>query len=175
MAGSTEARALRGDDAAWNALVQAHDHRVVVALVARGARPCEARECAQEAWMRLVQQQREGRLAELQLPGLAIRQARFIWLERCRRAGTVVPLDGLREPADGAGSEDRMLDRARLGRTLRALDRESDRDRALFEAAYGGEGPSHADLADRFGLSLQRTRQILSEVRQRLKAALGDG
>ncbi|MEZ4317854.1 MAG: sigma-70 family RNA polymerase sigma factor [Myxococcota bacterium] len=175
-AGSAEERALRGDDAAWNALIEAHGHRVVVSLVARGARPCEARECAQEAWLRLVRRQREGRLLDLQLPGLAIRQARFIWLERQRLAGSVVSLEAVRhEEASGAGSEDRMIDRARLGRALSALDREDDRDRALFEAAYDGAGTSQVDLAARFGLSLQRTRQILSEVRQRLRSALGDG
>ncbi|MGD0528051.1 MAG: hypothetical protein ABSE49_23155, partial [Polyangiaceae bacterium] len=72
------AAALRGDGEAWSALVQRHNHRVVVALLARGVRVDKAKDIAQEAWMRLVEQQRQGRLERLQLPGLAIAQATFL-------------------------------------------------------------------------------------------------
>lgn len=175
MTAATAQRALDGDSDAWNALVRAYDHRVVVALVARGARPCEARECTQEAWLRLLKKQREGALTHLDLPGLAIRQARYLWLDRQRRAGTVVPIEAARDHvADGVGSEARLIDRARLGSALDALDTCSPRDRALFEAAYSGDGASQSDLAARFDLSLQRTRQVLTEVRTMLRRVLGD-
>src|SRR5579883_1781036 len=78
-------RAMTGDRDAWNALVQRHNHRVVVALLARGVRIDRAKDIAQEAWMRLVEQQRAGRLTHLQLPGLAIAQAAFLSLEAARR------------------------------------------------------------------------------------------
>ena len=91
------ARALAGEVDAWNALVAKHDHRVVVSLLARGVRIDRAKDLAQEAWMRLVEQQRAGRLTHLQLPGLAIAQAGFLSLEAARRDGArgePVPLDG---------------------------------------------------------------------------------
>ena len=172
---SIEDRALRGEEDAWSDLFRAHGHQVVVSLVARGARPSEARECAQDAWIRLIEQQRAGKLDRLQLPGLAIRQARFLWLDR-QNSRQVVSLDAARErEARGAGSDERVLDRVQLGQALRVLDAESPRDRELFEAAYAGHGTSHDDLASRFGLSLQRTRQVLSEVRTRLRRAMGEG
>src|SRR5271154_1359446 len=73
-------RALHGDTASWSALVQKHNHRVVVALLARGIPIDRAKDIAQDAWLRLVEQQREGRLSHLQLPGLAITQATFLFL-----------------------------------------------------------------------------------------------
>src|SRR5262245_60462429 len=78
-AGEDVARAaLCGDAEAWSWLIARHDHRVVVALLARGVPLDRARELAQETWLRLMQSQREGRLRELSLPGLAITQARFL-------------------------------------------------------------------------------------------------
>ena len=61
-----------------------------------------------------------------------------------------------------------------LPRALEALDRCNERDRELFEAAYAPGAPSHGALAERFGLSLQRTRQILCTVRATLRAVLGE-
>ena len=55
-----EARALRGDQAAWNALVARHNPRVVVALLGRGLPLERAKDIAQEAWLRLIEQQRAG-------------------------------------------------------------------------------------------------------------------
>jgi RNA polymerase sigma-70 factor (ECF subfamily) len=42
----------------------------------------------------------------------------------------------------------------------------------VFRLAYGGEGLSHAEVARRVGLSLQRVRQILCEVRAKLREAM---
>jgi RNA polymerase sigma factor (sigma-70 family) len=169
------ASALHGHADAWNTLVHRHNHQVVVALVAVGARPCEARECAQEAWIRLLQKQRAGQLTELTLPGLAIRQARFLWLDQRRKQRNTVDLQAVREqPSGGPGTEEHLLGRAQLRVALEALDRCTRRDRELFEAAYSGQGLSQSVLAQRFGLSLQRTRQVLTEVRATLRRALGD-
>src|SRR4051812_40692516 len=83
-------RALDGDRDAWGALIARHDHKVVVALLARGVALAQARELAHQAWIRLIAQQRAGRLDRLELPGLAIRQASFLALDAARRraAGT---------------------------------------------------------------------------------------
>jgi RNA polymerase sigma-70 factor (ECF subfamily) len=179
------ARALAGDAAAWNALIAKYDHRVVVSLLARGVRIDRARDLAQEAWMRLVEQQRAGRLTHLQLPGLAIAQAAFLSLEAARRDGArsqPVPLDGdagrlatdLVDPA--ADAEARLLTSERIARAERVLAGFAPNARDVFRLAYGGEGLSHADVAKKVGLSLQRVRQILCEVRKELRETLeGEG
>jgi RNA polymerase sigma-70 factor (ECF subfamily) len=183
------ARALAGDDAAWSALIAKHGHRVVVSLLARGVRMDRAKDIAQEAWMRLVEQQRAGKLSHLQLPGLAITQAMFLSLEAARRErpraeATLVPMEAgggpgeagvpldLIDPADDA--EARLLTSERLERAETVLQGCAPSARAVFKLAYGGEGLSHAEVAKRVGLSLQRVRQILCEVRAKLRDALED-
>jgi RNA polymerase sigma-70 factor (ECF subfamily) len=173
------AAALRGDRDAWSALVQRHNQRVVVALLARGVRVDRAKDIAQEAWMRLVEQQRQGRLDRLQLPGLAITQATFLSLEAARRESGPrkhEPLDEpavaacLRDPHDDA--ESRMLTEERVERAVEILSDCSASAKRVFRLAYGGDGLSHAEVAERVGLSLQRVRQILCEVRAKLRSAL---
>src|SRR5689334_22497165 len=88
--GDLARRALTGDESAWGALVQRHNHRVVLSLLAAGAPIERAKELAQEAWLRLVEQQRAGRLERIELPGLAMRQARYLWLEDVRRKSSQV-------------------------------------------------------------------------------------
>jgi RNA polymerase sigma-70 factor (ECF subfamily) len=175
------ARALEGDASAWNALIAKHEHRIVVSLLARGVRMERAKDIAQEAWIRLVEQQRAGRLTHLQLPGLAIAQAAFLSLEAARRDGSrgePLPLEGeagriatdLVDPA--ADAEARLLTSERVERAERVLATFAPNARDVFRLAYGGEGLSHADVAKRVGLSLQRVRQILCEVRKDLRDAL---
>jgi RNA polymerase sigma-70 factor (ECF subfamily) len=170
-----------GDRDAWNALVQRHNHRVVVALLARGVRIDRAKDIAQEAWIRLVEQQRLGRLDRLQLPGLAITQATFLALEAARREHADRrhdPIDepviaaALRDPRDDA--ESRFMTEERVSRAVEVLAGCSPSARNVFRLAYGGDGLSHAEVAKRVGLSLQRVRQILCEVRAKLRAALLD-
>jgi RNA polymerase sigma-70 factor (ECF subfamily) len=177
------ARALAGDVDAWNALVAKHDHRVVVSLLARGVRVDRAKDIAQEAWIRLVEQQRAGRLTELKLPGLAIAQAAFLSLEAARRDGVrggepmSIHADesgcGAIDVADpAADAEARMLTSERVARAEKVIAACSPSARAVFRLAYGGDGLSHAEVAKKVGLSLQRVRQILCEVRAKLRDAL---
>ena len=174
-------RALGGDTDAWSALIAKYDQRVVVSLLARGVRVDRAKDIAQEAWMRLVEQQRAGKLTHLQLPGLAIAQAAFLSLEAARRdvrTEAMVPLDGdgariaidLVDPA--ADAEARLLTGERIERAEKVLAGFAPNARAVFRLAYGGDGLSHAEVARKVGLSLQRVRQILCEVRKELKEAL---
>jgi RNA polymerase sigma factor (sigma-70 family) len=173
------AAALRGDADAWNALVQRHNHRVVLALLARGVRIDRAKDIAQEAWMRLVEQQRLGRLERLQLPGLAIAQAAFLALEAARRESTARRHEPLEEASLAAGladprgdAESRLMTEERVERAVHVLAGCSPSARKVFRLAYGGDGLSHAEVASKVGLSLQRVRQILCEVRAKLRVAL---
>src|SRR5688500_4188567 len=70
--------ALAGDPGGRAGLIERHNHRVVVSLLARGLPIDRARELAQETWLRLMESQRAGRLTSLNLPGLAIVQAGFL-------------------------------------------------------------------------------------------------
>jgi RNA polymerase sigma factor (sigma-70 family) len=173
------AAALRGERDAWSALVQRHNQRVVVTLLARGVRVDRAKDIAQEAWMRLVEQQRQGRLERLQLPGLAIAQAAFLSLEAARRESTTRRHEPIDEPAiaaaladPGADAESRMVTEERVDCAVEILAGCSDSARKVFRLAYGGDGLSHTEVAERVGLSLQRVRQILCEVRAKLRTAL---
>jgi RNA polymerase sigma factor (sigma-70 family) len=173
------AAALQGDREAWSALVQRHNPRVVMTLLARGLRIDRAKDIAQEAWMRLVDQQRQGRLERLQLPGLAIAQATFLSLEAARRESTTRRHEPIDEPAiaaalahPGADAESRMVTEERVECAVETLAGCSASARKVFRLAYGGDGLSHAEVAEQAGLSLQRVRQILCEVRAKLRAAL---
>jgi RNA polymerase sigma factor (sigma-70 family) len=173
------AAALGGDSEAWSALVQRHNHRVVVSLLARGVRVDRAKDIAQEAWMRLVEQQRQGRLDRLQLPGLAVTQATFLALEAARRESGVRKHEPIDEPAIAAAladprddAESRLVTEERVERAVEVLSACSPSAKQVFRLAYGGDGLSHAEVAERVGLSLQRVRQILCEVRAKLRTAL---
>ena len=167
-------RALGGDISAWNALVQKHNHRVVVSLLARGVRIDRAKDIAQDAWIRLIEQQREGRLSHLQLPGLAVAQAGFMALEAARRMKRTEPLEGAPEelPDPAASAETQLITEERLARAEKILSRCSPSAKSVFHLVYGGEGLDHAEVAARLGLSLQRVRQIVCEVRKLLRAAV---
>ncbi|MBM7118444.1 RNA polymerase sigma factor [Archangium primigenium] len=172
-------RALEGDAAAWNALIARHQHRVLVSLLARGVRVDRARELVQETWARLIQQQRKGALTELRLPHLALAQAAFLAADdarRVRREGGGAPLEALSEahhPEDpGASAERRLLSEEQLRRAQQALGTCSPSAQRVFHLACDGQELPHAEVAARAGLSVQRVRQILCEVRKKLRGAL---
>jgi DNA-directed RNA polymerase specialized sigma24 family protein len=167
---AVEAAALAGDAAAWTALIKRHDHKVVVALLARGVVLERARELAQETWLRLMEQQRLGRLAELTLPGLAIVQAGFLAAnDRRRPAAEPWPLQ---VAAGGPSAEDTAIGRQRLALLADALAACPAGARRVFMEVYDHPELGYAEVAGRVGLSVQRVKQIVFEVRKRLRQAL---
>lgn len=172
-----EERARTGDDVAWNELIRRHDRRVWVSLLALGAPPDVARDLAQDTWIKLIAKARAGQLAELKLPGLAVTQARFLWMSRRRgERADVVPVEGEDAPVQvadpSASHEARLGDAQELQRAVAAMEKLPDRARTIFTAVYD-EGLTAAEASSRFGISVQRVRQTLCEVRGRLRAALG--
>lgn len=172
-------RALEGDRAAWDTLISRHQHRVVVSLLARGLRVDRAKELAQETWARLIHQQQKGQLSELRLPHLALTQAAFLAADearRSRREAVDGPLEALPEaqhPVDPAVSaERRLLSEEQLERAREALEQCPTRSQHVFQVAFDGQELPHAEVAARVGLSVQRVRQILCEVRKKLRRAL---
>jgi RNA polymerase sigma-70 factor (ECF subfamily) len=164
-----------GDREAWDELIARHDHRVVLSLLARGVRLARARELSQQTWMRLYEQERAGRLERLELPGLAVRQAAFLALEDARRrepdAVDATPeLAALTDPS--ASIEERLIRRDELRRAQAELERCPPSARRVFSFIHANPDMRHADAARELGLSVQRVRQILCEVRARLRAAI---
>lgn len=152
----------------WNALVAQHQRAVLRALLARGIRLDGAKDLAQAAWAKLWERQLAGGLARLELPGLAIRQALFLAADERRAAKPLA-----NAPADPAWDpEGRLLSRAQLRQIQGELAHAPPKVREMFALAYGGGGLSHAEIARETGVSLQHVRQSLSELRQRLRAAL---
>lgn len=170
--GATEQAARTGDRAAWNELISRHNRRVLLALLAHGVLPAQAREMAQEAWLRLITRADAKQLERLELPGLAIRQALFLAQSEARRPGAEVrPLSDAPEPVVDSG-EQAYFTRERLERARARVAELSPSSRAIFERLYGEPHLSHAELAARVGLSVQRVRQIICEVRKVLRAEL---
>lgn len=171
------ARALGGDVEAWNALIARHNRRVLVSLLARGIPVERAKDIAQEAWIRLIEQQRAGRLTHLSLPGLAIAQAAFLAFEAARKEASRMEMlsagpEGVDYADPGADLETRIVGSERLARAERVLASCHKSAQTVFRLAYGPEPKSHVEIARVAGLSLQRVRQILCEVRKVLREAL---
>ena len=176
------ARALEGQSSAWDEIVRRHSHRVLLALLARGVPWDTAHDLVQEVWLRLVRQQRAGRLQSLALPGLAIAQAGWLALEegRTRRRHETImsgraAVEGTVDDVDhdpGVDPEEQAIRRDRLDRIRRELEVCPPRARQIFLAVYGPEGRSHAEAARDLGLSVQRVRQAVCEVRARVRTAL---
>lgn len=175
--GTPAERALRGDASAWDALIARHNRRVMVSLLARGVPVERAKDIAQEAWIRLVEQQRAGRLTHLSLPGLAIAQAAFLSFEASRKEASRVEMlsagpEGVDYADPAADLEARVVSSERLARAERVLATCHKSAQTVFRLAYGPSPKSHVEIAHAAGLSLQRVRQILCEVRKVLRDAL---
>jgi DNA-directed RNA polymerase specialized sigma24 family protein len=81
--------------------------------------------------------------------------------------------DTARDVADpSADAETRLLGSERLACAEKVLARCSTSARTVFRLAYGNPPLAHVDIAREAGLSLQRVRQILCEVRKELRVAL---
>jgi RNA polymerase sigma factor (sigma-70 family) len=164
---------------AWRELISQHDRAVVLSLLARGVRLEHARELAHEAWARLYEQETLGRLNRVELPGLAIAQASFLAAQEGRRArkdsrhGPLESAPELGALADGASSaEERLVSRQALQKAREVVSGCSSRAQEVFMLAYEHPDQPQAHIAARVGLSVQRVRQILWEVRGRIRAAL---
>jgi len=165
---------------AWNALIHRHNRRIVVALLARGLRIDQAKDVAQETWLRLIEQQRAGRLPTLTLPGLALAQATFIACDAARKSARVRRVEGGGDVDEDAGdiadpaadAEMRIIASQRLARANAALAHCSKSAQSVFRLAYGEEPLSHSEIAERVGISTQRVRQIVCEVRKLLRKSL---
>jgi RNA polymerase sigma-70 factor (ECF subfamily) len=157
----------------WDSAIRDHDRRVYLSVLALGLPPDRAREIAQAAWTRLIEQHASGALTKLELPGLAIRQARFLAfneLKRTRLEGRV--LAAVPDPPDAPDVERVVGNREQIDHVLRALATCSPTARKVFHLVYAIPGGNAASAAKEVGLSLQRVRQILCETRAHIRRAI---
>jgi RNA polymerase sigma-70 factor (ECF subfamily) len=175
--GPVEVAARGGDRGAWSELIARHNRRVLLALIAHGVLPAQAREVAQEAWLKLITRADARQLERLELPGLAIRQALFLARSEQRKPGQgAEPLEGSGAlQVAGESEEERFFSRELLQKAHARVQDLSPSARAVFERLYGEPHLSHAEIAARVGLSVQRVRQIICEVRKVLRAELEGG
>lgn len=162
----------------WAQEYATHHHTVVLALVANGVRLDEARELAHDAWARIYEQVSTERIDAIELPGLVIRQAFFLLAENRRRTSTRAQRDGSVDEAMSVASqqpspEETVAGRQLLGAVAAAMAGSSVRAQSVLSAVMSGPDVLHAELAKHEGVSLQRFRQILCEVRAQLRSALG--
>lgn len=158
----------------WDAAIRRHDHRVYLSVLALGLAPDRAREIAQATWTRLMEKHAAGGLAELELPGLAIRQARFLGLNELARTKTEKRvLAAVPDDAAAPDVEREIASRAQLQQVLAALETCSPQARKVFRLVYATPGGSAQAAAREIGLSLQRVRQILCETRAAIRKQIG--
>jgi RNA polymerase sigma-70 factor (ECF subfamily) len=162
----------------WARAIATHQHRVVLSLVGVGFSFERASDLANEAWARLIEKDRAGLLGEVKLPGLVIVQARYLaWDERRREA-----LQVRRSEAAGPGEEllvdrnpdpeQRLLTRQQAQQALAAVASAPVSAQRLFQLLYTEPALPHARAAQVLGLSVQRVRQLLCELRKRVRAAI---
>jgi RNA polymerase sigma-70 factor (ECF subfamily) len=158
----------------WDGAIREHGRKVFLSVLALGIAPEHAREIVQQAWTRLMEQHAAGALGELELPGLAIRQARFLALNELQRGKTEKRvLAAVPDPPD-APALDRVVDGKReIQRVLDALATCSPTAKKVFRLVYATPNGTPASAAREVGLSLQRVRQILCETRKHIRETIG--
>ncbi len=142
---------------------------MVLTLLSRGIRPESARDLAQEAWTRLVEQQRLGRLREIKMPGLAIKQALYLARDWSRQQEVPGDNDCGEQSLD---PEPRLRAREHLQRVRLVLRSCTPSEKKVFHAMYGSRCSGAAEVAQETGLSIQRIRQIHCELRKKLRASM---
>ena len=169
----------------WNELMRTHGRRIIVSLVARGIPMERARELSQEAWLRIIAQHRAGRLDRLEMPGIVVAQANFLAHDEHRRRGrrarmgltsAAEPGAEVAELADaitGPDLERRVSARQALRRVLGVVDRSYPSAQRVFHLLYGADPKTPTQVSEETGLSVQRVRQILCELRRTIRTELG--
>lgn len=146
-------RCRQGDELAWEALVRRFQSRIYATAFHYVRDADEARDLAQEVFVRIYQRLDSARTDGF-LPWM-LRVARNLCIDRLRRTKARAPLADLRvedgvEISDGSpGADQAWLTNARQRLVYRALDRMSDKNREMIL------------LKEIQGLNLQEIAQLL--------------
>jgi RNA polymerase sigma-70 factor (ECF subfamily) len=165
-------------DAGWTDVVREHSPRVVAAVMALGLDRDRAGDIVQQTWTELFAKIRRGELGDASFPGLAIRHARYRTFdlmraderERRRRAGFEA-VDDVPAPLPTAVA---ALTEAQVKAVKRALAACSPTHQQVFRLVYARPGLPHGEVAAKLGLSVQRVRQSMCELRRKLRAVIAE-
>lgn len=157
----------------WDDQMQKFGRRVIVSLIARGVLPERAKELAQDAWFRVIQNHRRGKLTELKLPGVVIKQASFLLADERRRSANKYGYESFdANHRDERELEQQAAARHQLRKVQQVIEHAHPNARAVFQMMYDGEARTATEIAQALGLSVQRVRQIGCELRKRLRREL---
>src|SRR5512138_1918226 len=125
----------------WDDAIRRHDRRVYLSVLALGLSPDRAKEIVQTAWIRLMEQHAAGALVELEFPGLAIRQARFLALNELQRRRVEKRVLAAVPDAAPPPDVDRIVaSREQVDRMLDALAACSPTAKRVFRIVYATPG-----------------------------------
>ncbi|MFO0595734.1 MAG: sigma-70 family RNA polymerase sigma factor [Myxococcaceae bacterium] len=158
----------------WKRAVEDHGHRLVLSLLASGLRLDEARDVAQETWLKVMEAAAAGKLERLEFPGLLVRQASFLVADRQRqrRARPPGPMSEAEALCSTQSPEHEAHAQQLVVRMRAGLATVTPREREVLEAALARPDVRHDELARSEGLSVQRFRQLLCSVRSKLRRVL---
>jgi RNA polymerase sigma factor (sigma-70 family) len=149
------ARAAGGDQAAWNALIDAFGGVVWAATRAHRLGAADAADVFQVTWMRLVEKLDDVRDPAC-LGGWLATTARRESLKVVRRAGRIIPRsDDLPDLAsDAPHPDERLISEHHAIGLQTALERLGPRDRALLRMLAAEPLPSYVEIAAALGTAI---------------------
>jgi len=149
------AQAAEGDQAAWNALIDAFGGMVWATTRAYRLSGADAADVYQTTWMRLVEN-----LDRIQNPaclgGWLATTARRESLNVIRRGARLIPRsDDLPDlPSDTPDPDDRLMREHDAIALRTALERLGPRDRALLQMLAAEPAPSYAEISAALGMAI---------------------
>ncbi|MBL4635531.1 MAG: sigma-70 family RNA polymerase sigma factor [Kofleriaceae bacterium] len=161
----------------WGVWIKKHHHRLVLSLLAMSVPLHHAEEIAQSTWERLIQKEKSGQLDRIEMPGLALAQARFLALEYLRKELPATSKQEIFEEttlvANAPNPLRSLVSRSQMDTAQECLARASESGQTVFRLFYI-EGLSAKEIGEEVGLSPQRVRQTLCELRADLRSAIGE-
>ena len=168
------AAAARGDQAAWNRLVECHSSLLWAVARAHRLSGSDAADVVQTTWLRLVEHLPQIRNPEGLGAWLAT-TARRESLGAVRRGRRCEPSEAIEAVADGADLDARLLRDERDAAVARAFARLPARDRALLRLLTLEPAPSYEEIGAALAMpigSIGPTRgRALERLRRELRAA----
>lgn len=156
----------------WADWAQQYDRIVWLRIVAHGIDPERASEIKQEVWELLFRRYQRGALGEVTMPGLALAQADFLaGSERRLKRTQDIGLQPNEQTVDAKQFEPEhvAIQRARLRRVASVVGASSKTTQRVFELHYSPPCLSTFEIAVRLNITEQRVRQVICELRERLR------
>jgi RNA polymerase sigma factor (sigma-70 family) len=170
---ATVAAAARGDQAAWNRLVDRHSSLLWTVARAHRLSSDDAADVVQTTWLRLVEHLPEIRNPDGVGAWLAT-TARRESLRVLRTGRRSEPVEAIEAVADGAELDDRLLRDERDAAVARAFARLPARDQALLRLLTLDPAPSYEEIGAALAMpigSIGPTRgRALERLRRELRA-----